>query len=98
MPLATIVSAISRTSRSLMLLANVFQLFQPIGGVWARSSNFWAKHGVTRVTATSNVKYDLNIVRLDCSDEFFRRVRRQRTLPITTIYSKFDLKVATRLS
>src|SRR6185369_11313532 len=36
MPLVTIASAISLISFSLTLQANLFQLFQPIGGVFAR--------------------------------------------------------------
>ncbi len=36
MPVATIASAVSRTICSLTLQANLFQLFQPIGGVSAR--------------------------------------------------------------
>jgi hypothetical protein len=31
-----------------MLLAKVFQVFQPIGGVRARPSNFWANAVVAR--------------------------------------------------
>src|SRR5947207_4235194 len=49
MPFAAIASAVSRTTFSLRLSqANVFQLFQPIGGVRARPSHFWAKTGVAR--------------------------------------------------
>src|ERR1700677_975088 len=42
MPLATIASAVSRTRASLQLPANVFQVFQPMGGVRASPSNFSA--------------------------------------------------------
>src|SRR5688572_13706956 len=42
MPLATIASAVSRISCSLTLQPNLFQLFQPICGVFASPSNFWA--------------------------------------------------------
>ena len=41
-PVATIASAVSIISFSLTLQANLFQLFQPIGGVMASPSNFWA--------------------------------------------------------
>src|SRR3982750_4614118 len=43
MPLDTIASAVSRMSCSLTLHWNLFQLFQPIGGVFASASNFWAR-------------------------------------------------------
>src|ERR1700760_860474 len=46
MPFATMASAVSRTKASLMLAAKVFHVFQPIGGVAARPSNFWAKSEV----------------------------------------------------
>src|SRR5688572_22456852 len=42
MPLATIASAVSRINCSLTLQPNLFQLFQPICGVFASPSNFWA--------------------------------------------------------
>src|SRR5258708_885143 len=42
MPLATSASAVSLTKDSLIFPANVFQVFQPIGGVGANPSNFWA--------------------------------------------------------
>src|SRR5437016_5214371 len=49
MPFAAIASAVSRTTFSLILSqANVFQLFQPIGGVRASPSHFWARTGVAR--------------------------------------------------
>ena len=49
MPLLTIASAICRISVSLMLQPNVFQLFQPIGGVRATPfSSAWAL-GASRV-------------------------------------------------
>src|SRR5215469_1596819 len=38
MPLVAIASATDLTRSSLTLQANLFQLFQPIGGVWARLS------------------------------------------------------------
>src|SRR3954466_7062063 len=41
MPEATIASAVSRINASLTLQPNLFQLFHPIGGVWASCSNFW---------------------------------------------------------
>jgi hypothetical protein len=41
MPEETIASAVSRTSDSETLQPNLFQLFQPIGGVFASPSNFW---------------------------------------------------------
>ena len=40
MPLLTMASAISRTILSLTWLRNLFQLFQPIGGVLARPFDF----------------------------------------------------------
>src|SRR5271169_127264 len=43
MPLAAIASAVSLTRLSLHLSANVFQVFQPIGGVRARPSNLSAR-------------------------------------------------------
>jgi hypothetical protein len=45
MPLATIESAVCSTSVSLMSEANVFQVFQPIGGVRASPSNFPGEGG-----------------------------------------------------
>src|SRR5215472_3864488 len=42
MPLVTIASAISRTILSLTWLRNLFQLFHPIGGVFARPFDFTA--------------------------------------------------------
>src|ERR1035437_6264050 len=42
MPLVAIASAVSRINCSLMLPANLFQLFQPIGGVRASPVNFCA--------------------------------------------------------
>src|ERR1035437_221568 len=48
MPFFTIVSAVSRRSTSLILVAKVFQVLKPIGGVRARPSNFWAKAGTAR--------------------------------------------------
>ena len=47
-PLATIELAVCSTKVSLMFEANVFQVFQPIGGVMARPSNFLAKTGIER--------------------------------------------------
>src|SRR5436305_15155162 len=55
MPFAAIASAVSRTTFSLILSqANVFQLFQPIGGVRARPSHFWARTGVARQRSKYN--------------------------------------------
>src|SRR4051812_10283321 len=42
MPLATMASAVSRMSASLTLHWNLFQLFHPIGGVFASCVNFCA--------------------------------------------------------
>src|ERR1041384_222408 len=50
MPDVTMASAISRTILSLTWLRNLFQLFQPIGGVLARPLDFTAAAGAGRVT------------------------------------------------
>src|SRR5690242_12534941 len=46
MPDLTIASAISRTITSLTWLRNLFQLFQPIGGVLARPFDFTVSVGI----------------------------------------------------
>src|SRR5947207_13849566 len=61
MPFAAIASAVSRTTFSLILSqANVFQLFQPIGGVRARPSHFWAKAGVARQRSRYSSSFFIN--------------------------------------
>src|SRR5262245_19485872 len=50
-PLETIASAISRTILSLTWLRNLFQLFQPMGGVLPRPLDFTAVLGAGSVTA-----------------------------------------------
>src|SRR5215471_5923414 len=50
MPLVTMASAISRTILSLTWLRNLFQLFQPIGGVLPKPLDFTAAVGAASVT------------------------------------------------
>ena len=45
MPLAIIASAVSLNQRLVDVPANVFQVFQPMGGVGAKPENFWASAG-----------------------------------------------------
>src|SRR4029077_8496294 len=54
MPLDTMASAISRTVLSSILSANLFQLFQPIGGVRARSA---ARHADAESTAKRTSRF-----------------------------------------
>src|SRR5688572_2732204 len=54
MPEATIASAVARISFSSILQAKWFQLFQPMGGVSARCSNFRALTGPLNMQITSN--------------------------------------------
>src|SRR6266513_4957469 len=54
MPLDTMASAISRTVLSSILSANLFQLFQPMGGVRARSA---ARHADAEISAKTKSRF-----------------------------------------
>src|ERR1700722_4542804 len=79
MPSAAMVSAVSRTTFSLRTLqANLFQLFQPMGGVRARPlSRAWAVVVAKRATKNSRI----NQVRepLRCMQNPFLRERAKFT-------------------
>src|SRR5205809_169258 len=78
MPEATIASAVSRTVCSFTLQANLFQLFQPIGGVRARPVGAL----FTPDIIFSPVEKGLTYLRTDMGGAYRWDEKRQRWIPL----------------